>query len=64
MKTREQEIINADKQLKAICQEYEKVYDRVEQVRNPTYLGDLHENVNSLEDDIKTLEKENKYKMI
>lgn len=40
------------------------MYERVEQVRNPTYLGDLHESVNELEDDIKHLEKENKYKMI
>ncbi|CDW85290.1 c2 domain containing protein [Stylonychia lemnae] len=63
-KTRDREIENADKQLKALVQEYEKVYNRVEQVRNPTYLGDLHENLQDLDDQAKTLEKENKYKLI
>ena len=37
---------------------------RVEQVRNPTFQTDLLENLNNLEAKVKTLEKENKYKLI
>jgi hypothetical protein len=50
--------------LQAILSDYQKVAARVEQVRNPTYLGDLHDNLNDLESEVKTLEKENKYKLI
>ncbi len=50
--------------MQAILSDYQKVAARVEQVRNPTYLGDLHDNLNDLESEVKTLEKENKYKLI
>jgi hypothetical protein len=33
-------------------------------VRNPTYLGDLHDTLGTLEGQVKNLEKDNKYKTI
>lgn len=36
----------------------------MEQVRNPNYLGDLHDQLQDLDSEVKTLEKENKYKRI
>ena len=64
IKIRDKELENADKQLTAVIQEYQKVAQRVDQVRNPTYLGDLHDTLGTLEGQVKSLEKDNKYKVI
>lgn len=59
MKYRTKEVENAQKALENMMIEYERVQARMDDVKNPNFLTQLHEKLESLKSEIKTLEKDN-----
>jgi len=53
------EVENAQKALENMMIEYERVQARMDDVKNPNFLTTLHEKLDQLKNEIKTLEKEN-----
>lgn len=60
MKYRTKEVENAQKALENMMIEYERVQAWMDDVKNPNFLTGLHEKLDSLKAEIKSLEKENR----
>ena len=60
MKYRTKEVENAQKALENMMIEYEKVSARMEMIKDPNFFSNLHSQLDSINREMKDLEKENK----